>query len=64
MAKVQRIPIVVSYTKGNRKKVHIKVFENLRCVDDLLVENTKLLPSNAKIQQVGIGKKFEKKFKQ
>lgn len=64
MPKIQRIPIVVAFTKGNRSKIHIKVFKHLRCVDDVLMENTKLLPSNAKIKQVGVGKVFEKRYKQ
>lgn len=63
MPKIQRIPIVVTFTKGNRKKIHMKVFKDLRSIDDILVQDTKLLPTNAKIQQVGIGSSFEKRYK-
>lgn len=63
MGTLKNIPITVTYTRGKGKKVYKTTFTNLRCVDDLLKENTKLLPFNASIKEVGMGKNFKNKYK-
>lgn len=59
----KRLPISVAYTKGNRKKVHIETFDNLYCIDDLLMGRKSLIPGNAAIKDIGIGSKLEQKYK-
>jgi len=60
---IEKIPIAVAYTKGNRKKIHVKVFKDLRCVDGIIRAKSKLLPENAVIKEVGVGKKYYEKYK-
>ena len=64
MPKIQRIPVVVEYTKGKGKKKYNKVFTDLKCVDEVLVQGSKHLPKNAVIQEVQVGTSFVKRLKQ
>lgn len=56
-------PIVVAYKKKTGKKVYIKVFTDLRCVDPIISPRSKKLPEGAIILELGVGKRFEDTYK-
>ena len=67
MANLNTIPpITVAFKEVKRKKeiIHVKVFENTR-IDDIIDGNKRkpLIPHDFEILDIGIGGKFEEKYK-
>jgi hypothetical protein len=56
-------PIAVVYTKGAGFKHYLKIFTSLPCPDKIISPRSKYLVENAVIQEIGIGKIFEEKYK-
>jgi hypothetical protein len=67
MPPLTKLPIVVVYKESKRKnaKKKIKVFENT-IVDEIINERKRkpLLPEGSEIVELGIGKSFEKTYKE
>lgn len=58
---VERTPIAVAYTY--RRKNYVKVFTDLRCPDPIISNRSTKLPAKSVILEIGVGSKFENKFK-
>ncbi len=59
----EQVPIVVTYTKGAGRKVYMKVFTDLKCVDPIISPRSNKLPNNAVILDIGQGTSFVEKYK-
>ena len=57
------IPIVVVYTKGKGFKKYMKVFRNVKLVDDIISARSKKMPDNTTIHQIGQGEFFIEDYK-
>jgi hypothetical protein len=57
------IPIVVVYTKGSGFKKYMKVFRNVRLVDQIISARSKKMPDNTTIQHIGWGESFIESYK-
>jgi len=67
MPRTTKIPVVVAYKKSKRKngKIFVEKFENI-IVDDIINGRKRkpLIPENAEIIEIGMGEKFEEKYKE
>lgn len=60
MAKKEYIIITAEFTKGKGKKKYRLQFTDVRCIDDILKNESKYLPKNANLLNIGYGKKLYK----
>lgn len=58
------IPISVAYKKKTGTKVWVKTFTDLRCPDPLITNRSTKLPQGSEIVEIGVGSKFEERYKQ
>ena len=57
-------PIVVVYKKPRGRKLFIKKFTNIRCVDVLLgKKSSKYLPLGSELVEIGIGENYFNAYK-
>ncbi len=63
MVEREYVPISVAYRRKYGKKVTVKEFTNIRCVDRLLSTRSKLLPKDCEVLDIGWGKRFYQKYK-
>lgn len=61
---MEYIPISVAYKKKTGTKVWVKTFTDLRCPDPLLTTRSTKLPEGSEIIEIGVGSKFEERYKQ
>ena len=56
------IPIVVVYTKGKGFKKYMKVFRNVRYIDQVNSSRSKLLDKDIVVHELGWGESFIEKY--
>ena len=56
------IPVVVVYTKGKGFKKYMKVFRNVRYIDQVNSSRSKLLPKDVVVHELGWGEAFIEKY--
>lgn len=61
---MEYIPISVAYKKKTGTKVWVKTFTDLRCPDPLITNRSTKLPEGSEIIEIGVGSKFEERYKQ
>jgi hypothetical protein len=60
----KHIPISVAYKKKTGSKVWIKTFTDQRTPDRINAKKGTLLPAGSEIIEMGVGSKFEERYKQ
>jgi|GEM_PF-5459271 len=63
MAARPKPTIAVAYKKTKGRKVYVKVFTDLACVDPIIEIKSKLLPPNTDILEIGVGKDYAEIYK-
>ena len=57
-------PISVAYRKKTGSKVWVKTFTDQRTPDRINAKKGTLLPAGSEILEMGVGSKFEERYKQ
>lgn len=60
----KHIPISVAFKKKTGSKVWIKTFTDQRTPDRINAKKGTLLPAGSEIIEMGVGSKFEERYKQ
>ena len=60
---VTRPTIVAVYKKIKGRKVYMKIFTDLACVDTIITEKSRKLPPGTEILDLGVGKSFINRYK-
>jgi len=60
---VIRPTIVAVYKKIKGRKIHMKIFTDLACVDSIITEKSRKLPPDIEILELGVGESFINRYK-